>query len=129
MTRKYLPTVAELIDRLSIVLLKSIYIPENRQAYRDEMALIKHDVHVLGTDADFVYDVLVLMLANHTIWVNEDKARAGGAEQDKLLKFTHSLNGLRTQAKNRIARQLGERVDLKVDCLAADVPGNWHVFD
>jgi hypothetical protein len=130
--RKYLPTFADLVDRLSIVLLKSIYIAENRKAYRQEMDLIRHDIHVLGHDAKLIYDVLVLMLANHEIWVNETKARAGGDEQNHLLRFTHSLNGIRTQAKNRLAACNGERIDLKVDSLAADLPkdlGNWNVYE
>ena len=42
--RKYLPTLAELIDRLSIVQLKEIYIPEHAEEYRAERALIEHDV-------------------------------------------------------------------------------------
>jgi hypothetical protein len=131
--RKYLHTFADLVDRLSIVLLKSIYIREQREAYRVEMALIKHDIHLLGFDAELLYDTLVLMLANRVIWENESKARAGGSEQDKLLKFTHSINGVRNQAKNRIAVANGQRLDKKVDCLAADLPpefGDWaHVFD
>jgi hypothetical protein len=39
---------------------------------------------------------------------------------------------VRNTAKNYIARSFGERVDLKVDALAADLPaelGNWNLFD
>ncbi len=129
MTRKYLPTVADLVDRLSIVLLKSIYIPENRQAYRNEMLMIKHDIHVLGLDAETVFDVLVIMLANNTIWTNESEARAGGDGQNHLLRYTHSLNAVRNRAKNNLASRSGDRLDLKVDCLAADLPGDWNVFE
>ena len=45
--RKYLPTLAELIDRLSIVQLKAIFIQDNRRAYNDEMELIKNDITIL----------------------------------------------------------------------------------
>lgn len=135
--RKYLPTFAELCDRLSIVLLKSIFISENRDAYIEERKLIEHDIDMLARRNDplkapEITALLVLMLTNREIWLNESKARQGGSEQDKLLKFTHSINGLRNRAKNIIAQNDLERIDLKVDCLAADLPkefGNWNVFD
>lgn len=135
--RKYLPTTAELIDRLSIVLMKSIFIPENRAAYREEMKLIKHDINSDNINADFVYAVLVLMLANRYVWENENWVRKSNSTGDLLavangLRATHSINGVRAKAKNIIASSNGERVDLKVDCLAADLPpefGNWNVFE
>ena len=132
--RKYLPTLADLIDRLSIVLLKSVFIPENREAYRDEIALIEHDIDLMMTrrfSAVELRAIMTNMLANHYIWVNESKARlAEGNEQDKLLRLTHSINGVRNTAKNVIAQRMGDRVDLKVDCLAADAPfGNWNIFE
>jgi hypothetical protein len=134
--RKYLPTLADLLDRLSIVQLKAIHILENRDAYLREMDDIRHDIDLLLGErqllnSEVLHAIQVLMLANVTIWNNESRARAGGAEQDELLKFTHSVNGIRTRAKNVIARETGERVDPKVDCLAADLPveyGNWDVF-
>lgn len=130
--RKYLPTVAELIDRLTIVQLKRIFIPENAKAYADEQALIEHDLGlVMQVPAEFISAVTMLMLTNRYIWENESKARAGGAEQDTLLKLTHSINGVRNTAKNVIAKLVGDRVDLKVDALAADLPkeyGQWDVF-
>ena|ERR1700678_3211727 len=135
--RKYLPTFAELVDRQAIVLLKSIFIPENREAYLEELKLIEADLDTLLRSDVFlsgrsVRAILMIMLANRTIWINESEARKGGSEQDKLLKLTHSINGCRNTAKNVLARAAGQRIDLKIDCLAADLPadmGNWNVFD
>jgi hypothetical protein len=142
MQRQYLPTIAELIDRLTIVMLKSIYIPENRVAYLKERNAILNDIGVClaGHSHTGYYvhwpvvlqAVAAIMLANKTIWDNESVARTGGSKQDHLLRFTHSINGVRNTAKNYIARSFGERVDLKVDALAADLPadlGNWNLFD
>jgi hypothetical protein len=50
MNRKYFPTFAELVDRLSIVILKTIFIPENKDAYEKEQELIMHDIDVLLTE-------------------------------------------------------------------------------
>lgn len=129
--RKYLPTLADLIDRLSIVQLKAIFIPEHGAEYREEMALIMHDIDMLGAQSKVIHAVIVIAITNRFIWENETKARAGGSEQDKLLKLTHSVNGQRNAAKNVIAEAMGERRDFKVDCLAAELItefGNWQIF-
>ena len=133
--RKYLPTFADLVDRLSIVLLKQIFIPENREGYVEERDLIEHDLNEMLTEGRFltgenITAILMIMLTNHTIWRNESEARKGGRKQDKLLKFTHSINGCRNMAKNIIARGV-DRMDFKVDCYAADLPesfGNWDIW-
>lgn len=134
--RRYLPTLPELIDRLAITQLKAIFIPEHAEAYREEMALIMYDIDLIlaeqpKLDAEALRAILLLMLANRFIWENESKARQGGPEQDKLLKLTHSINGVRNTAKNIIASKTGGRKDYKTDSLAADLPpefGNWRVF-
>jgi len=153
--RKYLPTFADLIDRLSIVILKSIFIPENKEAYEKEQELIMHDIDEILSEKHIEYisssigahavkstnqspitarvirAILIIMLTNRYIWENESKARLGGSEQDKLLKLTHSVNGIRNTAKNVLSQEMGERVDLKIDALAAELIaefGNWNVF-
>lgn len=140
--RRYLPTLADLVDRLAIVQLKAIFIPEHRAEYMTERADIEHDVDMLleeafhaggvTLNAAAIHAVLVIMLANRFIWENESRARLGGADQDKLLKLTHSINGVRNSAKNALAAIAGGRKDYKIDTLAADLPpefGNWKVFE
>ena len=133
--RKYLPTLSDLIDRLSIVQLKAIYLPQQADAYNEERQLIEHDIDLLLMDRDLkakdVRAIMAVMLANNTIWLNESKARQGGDDQDKLLKFTHSINGVRNQAKNIIASGSSERIDLKTDCFAESLVsdfGAWDIF-
>ena len=136
--RKYLPTFAELIDRLSIVQLKYIFIPDNSSEYKKEMNDIIHDLDLIIKENDtnmtgnMIINIMRVMLTNRYIWENESAARAGGSEQDKLLKLTHSINGVRNTAKNIISNEVGDRVDLKVDCLASELIkefGNWQLFD
>lgn len=134
--RKYLPTLAELIDRLTIVQLKAIFIPEHREAFVAEMALIEHDIDLLLTekkplDAADIRAICMVMLTNRYIWENESKARAGGSQQDRLLKLTHSINGVRNAAKNVLSHSFGDRLDHKIDCFASELVeefGNWNVF-
>ena len=42
--RKYLPTLAELIDRLSIVQLKEVFLPEHKTEYSKEILDIVHEI-------------------------------------------------------------------------------------
>lgn len=138
MERKYLPTFAELIDRLSIVQLKSVFIKGHKKEYDEEIKDIVHDLDLIIKEknikltGDMVRAILVVMLTNRYIWENESKAREGGNSQDKLLKLTHSINGVRNRAKNVVSREIGERVDLKTDALAADLLaefGNWDIWN
>ena len=119
---------------------KSIFIAENRKAYREEMALIEHDIDLELSEIDSIDKIkaldiraiMAIMLSNRFIWENESRAREGSDDQDKLLKLTHSVNGSRNTAKNVLSKRLGQRVDLKIDCLAANLPpqyGNWKLFE
>lgn len=122
MERNYVYTTSQLIDRLSIVTLKSIKIPENKGSYEEEAMQIMADLDlILGEGkGEFIRAIQINSLSNEIIWANESRARAGGTDQDKMLKFTHSVNGVRTAAMNKISNLLGERKDLKVDCLASE---------
>ena len=45
--RKWLPTLGELIDRLSIHQLKEVFIPENKKNYAKEIDDMVHDIDIL----------------------------------------------------------------------------------
>jgi hypothetical protein len=138
--RKYLPTISDLVDRLSIVQLKAIFIGEHRDEYLDERKLIEHDIDLILAErqgagervtASDIHAIIIIMLTNRFIWENESKARSGENGQDALLKLTHSINGVRNAAKNQLARLDGGRRDFKIDCFAAELVkdfGNWNVF-
>ena len=129
--RKYLPTIAELIDRLSIIQLKEVFIPEHKEEYAKEIKDIVHDLDELGLLKEYDYSnlgklIIVLSQMNLHIWHNETKYRAG--EGDGNLGLTHGLNGIRNTAKNIIQDQVedGGRKDYKVDCIAAEFD-DWEV--
>ena len=50
--RKYLPTLNELIDRLSIHQLKEVFIPENKDNYAKEMKDMVHDIELILKEKD-----------------------------------------------------------------------------
>ena len=135
--RKYLPTLSDLVDRMTIIQLKAIFIPEHSKEYVAERKLVEHDIDLIlkglkrRVTASDIHAIAVIMLANRFIWESESKARAGGDQQDKLLKLTHSINGVRNTAKNQLGRLDGGRRDYKIDCFAESLVadfGDWQIF-
>jgi hypothetical protein len=129
--RKYLPTLGELIDRLTIVQLKEVKILEHKEEYRQEIQDIVHDIDLIlkeenvEVDGEFIRALIVLSQINTHIWVNEDNARNGENKGNDLL-LTHGLNGIRNTAKNKLQEKLGGRKEYKVDCIAAEFK-DWEI--
>tara|TARA_R100000963_G_C4616637_1_gene85386 strand:+ start:506 stop:907 length:402 start_codon:yes stop_codon:yes gene_type:complete len=131
MKRKYLPTLSELIDRLSIVQLKEVFLPEHKQEYAEEIKDIVHDIDKtleegeIYLDAATIRKIVVLSQMNLHIWHNESNYRKG-IKGDNSLELTHGLNGIRNTAKNKIQDICSGRKDYKIDCLAAEFK-DWEV--
>jgi hypothetical protein len=129
--RRFLPTLSELIDRLSIVQLKEVKIPEHKNEYAQEIADIVHDIQLIMNDknvtltAEMLRAVIVCAQMNAHIWYNESNVRSG-KEGPSMLALTHGLNGIRNTAKNKIQEVVGGRKDYKIDCIAADFK-DWEV--
>ncbi len=128
--RKYLPTLSELIDRLSIVQLKEVFIPEHKNEYAQEIQDIVHDIQLIldksdQISAETIRAIVVLSQMNLHIWHNESNYRKGNKDGNNL-ELTHGLNGIRNNAKNKIQEVNGGRKDYKIDCLAADFK-DWEV--
>ena len=127
--RKYLPTLSELIDRLSIAQLKEVFIPEHKKEYAQEIQDIMHDIDLAldqrKPDAEMIRAIIVLAQMNLHIWHNESNYRKGIKDGNNL-ELTHGLNGIRNTAKNMIQEKMGGRKDYKIDCLAADFK-DWEI--
>ena len=129
--RKWLPTLGELIDRLSIHQLKEVFIPENKDNYAKEMKDIISDIDMIlekdkdKLSGDFIRAIVVLSQMNAHIWYNESKVRKGEKGSDNLM-LTHGLNGIRNTAINKIMEVVGGRKDYKVDFIAEEFK-DWNV--
>ena len=129
--RKYLPTLSELIDRLSITQLKEVFISDHKQEYSEEIKEILHDIDLIlqekevVVDAKFIRAIVVLSQMNLHIWHNESNYRKGIKEGNSL-ELTHGLNGIRNTAKNKIQDSMEGRKDYKIDCLAAEFK-DWEI--
>jgi len=129
--RKYLPTLSELIDRLSIAQLKEVFITTHKQEYSEEISDILHDIDLTLKEENVILDsnsiraIVVLSQMNLHIWHNESNYRKGIKDGNNL-ELTHGLNGIRNTAKNKIQELAGGRKDYKIDCLAADFK-DWEI--
>ena len=129
--RKFLPTLGELIDRLSIHQLKEVFIPENKENYANEMNDMVHDINLILNEKDVkltgevLRAVVVLSQMNAHIWYNESQVRKGEKGSDNLM-LTHGLNGIRNTVINKIMEVVGGRKDYKVDCIASEFK-EWDV--
>jgi hypothetical protein len=129
--RRYIQTLSELIDRLSIVQLKEVFIPEHKLAYAQEISDIVHDIQIIldensaVIDAETIRAIIVVSQMNLHIWHNESNYRRGIKDGNNL-ELTHGLNGIRNTSKNIIQEIVGGRKDYKVDCLAADFK-DWEI--
>jgi hypothetical protein len=129
--RKYLPTLSELIDRLSIAQLKEVFITEHKEEYAQEISDILHDIDLTLKQKDVIIDsntvraIVVLSQMNLHIWHNESNYRKGIKDGNNL-ELTHGLNGIRNTAKNKIQEVAGGRKDYKIDCLAAEFK-DWDI--
>ena len=129
--RKYLPTLSELVDRLSIVQLKEVFISEHKDEYAKEIAAIVHDIQLHLDEskevvtAETIRAIVVLSQMNLHIWHNESNYRKGIKDGNNL-ELTHGLNGIRNTAKNKIQEVMGGRKDYKIDCLAAEFK-DWDI--
>jgi len=128
--RKYLPTLSELVDRLSIAQLKEVFISEHKDEYAQEISDICHDIQLIldeseDVTADTIRAIVVLSQMNLHIWHNESNYRKGIKDGNNL-ELTHGLNGIRNTAKNKIQEAVGGRKDYKIDCLAAEFE-DWEI--
>ena len=129
--RKYLPTLSELIDRLTITQLKEVFITDHKDEYAQEIKYILHDIQIhlnendVVLNADVIRAIIVVSQMNLHIWHNESNYRKGIREGNSL-ELTHGLNGIRNTAKNKIQEIVGGRKDYKIDCLAADFK-DWEI--
>ena len=106
--RKYLPTFAELIDKLTIAQLKEVNTKEFKKEYSKEIAEILYDLDViisskgLDFDANTLRAIIVLAQTNFNIINNEINVKNGKRGTSKSLKLIHGLNSVKNIAKNRI---------------------------
>ncbi len=134
MERKHKLKLGELFDRLTILQLKEVKIPEMKAEAAQEISDILHDINMILTNAqkkemitaEWIRLIIILAQFNTHIWYNESEARKGNKDGNVLL-LTHSINGIRVKARNMIEKIIDPKIigEIKIDCLAAEFSEQW----
>jgi hypothetical protein len=110
-SRQFLPTFAELIDRMTVTQIKLSLIENGKEDFRDELRKISHDLdniinaNEIPLNSELILTFINLSQLNLHIWNNKDKMQENLDNQDiylQLLKVSHQLNGFRNQLKNKL---------------------------
>lgn len=114
--REYLPTLADLIDALTIDQIKEIKFHDKKLAYAEGIKKICHDIDLIideknvKLNSKLIRIIITIAQLNLYIWENKDRMQKGNEENYlKLLKFAHQLNGIRNTFKNKILKEIGDK--------------------
>ncbi len=134
-TRRINPSVAELLDRLTVDQIKEVLDPEHATSYAAEMAKLEHDIdlllqeHGVRLGGHLIALVVALAQINLHLWHTKDEMQAVPDRFHECMKLAHQLNGLRNQLKNRILDIVGGvpvPVERKTNISTEDLQG-WHL--
>ena len=137
--RRFLPTLSDLIDRLTITQIKIIKSGTSKNdELKKESIDLQHDIDMIikekdsSTNAELIKDSVAIAAINLEIWNTKDKMQENlenEAEYLKLLKLAHQLNGYRNRIKNNVNERIGElnestkRTNFETDGLDIDLEG------
>lgn len=114
--RKYLPTLADLIDAVTINQLKQVQLHDDTLAYAREIKRICHDIDIIIHEKNiilnskFIRVIIIIAQLNIYIWENKEKMQKVKEEKYlRLLKFAHQLNGIRNAMKNKISEMVRDK--------------------
>ena len=115
-SRLYLPTIADLVDTMSIDQIKMIKIKKHRGSYREEIERISHDINLMIAEkknvklnARLIRIFSTIALINLFIWNLKDEMQKDDGKYDQFLKLAHQLNGIRNQMKNLLLVEFGDK--------------------
>lgn len=113
--RLFFPTVAELVDTVSIDQIKMFKIKKYRESYQKEIAKISHDIDLIISrkknikfNARLIKIITTIAIVNLLIWNLKEQMKTDSENYDRLLKLAHQLNGIRNRMKNSLLAVFGE---------------------
>src|SRR4030042_2625568 len=134
-SRLYLPTIADLIDALSINQIKMIKIKRHKKSYLREIERICHDINLIIADkkniklnARLIKIIMTFALVNLVIWNLKDQMKENSDKYNSFLKLAHQLNGIRNQMKNLLLEEFGDKEpSLKRTNIDTDNLKDWNI--
>lgn len=124
----------ELVDRLTIDLIKAMVRRDERDAYMDEIRSVEGELRRIVGSSNMQLDSylfsLVISLAqiNLHIWLAKDLMSSEPNQFDECMKLGHQLNGLRNQLKNLINQEFsGVTESFNKSNTGTDGLGGWQM--
>ncbi|MTV49684.1 hypothetical protein GJ688_11930 [Heliobacillus mobilis] len=112
--RAFLPSIADLIDILTIDQIKEVLLTDKKSIYAEEMKKLEHDIDLIIEEnkvqlsARKIRMIIVLAQMNLHIWKCKDKMQEESERYAEYLTLAHQLNGIRNQIKNMLLDEFGE---------------------
>ena len=109
--RLFLPPLAELLDRLTVIQIKQALLGDKKKEFANEMQKISHDMDLIIEENDIrltskiIRIIVLISQMNLHIWKNKDLMQENlenDEEYLRLLKLAHQLNGIRNRMKNQL---------------------------
>lgn len=106
--RQYLPSFAELVDRLTVDQIKEVLAPSRSTSIAEEIKRLENDMNmIINTEnvivsARLLRKVIILAQINLHIWHNKDEMQEDPERYSELLTMAHQLNGIRNRIKNSL---------------------------
>jgi len=128
------PSFSEIIDRLSILNIKRIFIKKDAISFSKEIQKLHNDIdfymdknNILCNSQHFRL-IISLAQINLNIWLTKEEMTNHNDNYLKNMKLGHQLNGIRNQLKNKILdiNGLSERSFEKTNTTREDLSG-WFI--
>lgn len=109
--RQFLPSLAELLDRLTVTQIKQALLGDKNKDFYNEINKLSNDMDIIikkeniKLDSRIIRIIVLISQINLHIWKNKDLMQENldnDKEYLKLLKLAHQLNGIRNRMKNQL---------------------------
>ena len=109
--RQFLPSLSELIDRLTVTQIKQALLGDKKKDFYNEINKLSNDIDIIIKKEDIKLNsriiriIVLISQINLHIWKNKDLMQENlenNEEYLKLLKLSHQLNGIRNRMKNQL---------------------------
>ena len=109
--RQFLPSLSELIDRLTVTQIKQALLGDKKKDFYNEINKLSNDIDIIikkeniKLNSRIIRIIVLISQINLHIWKNKDLMQENlenNEEYLKLLKLSHQLNGIRNRKKNQL---------------------------
>ena len=110
-SRQFLPSLSELIDRLTVTQVKLNLLVENSEDFSSEVTKLINDINLIVNEkkieisGELIRAIVMISQINLHIWRNKDLMQENLENESEYLSYlkkAHQMNGVRNLLKNYI---------------------------